>query len=807
MEKNSVAITASREWFSLLLKCIGDAVIATDDRCLITFMNPVAEALTGWKETEAKGTDLAEVFKAVNEQTRQSCECPLKQAQRSGVAGTLEKNAILCARDGREIPIEDTAAPLKDGTGRIVGMIMVFRDISERRRAEEAQGALQERLAGILNIAEDAVISMDGNHRIQLFNHGAEKIFGYSAQEILGQPIELLMPLRQREMHRDHVNRFEKSDDIARRMSTRGEISGLRKDGTEFPAEASISKLELKVETVFTIIMRGISERKQVEFELLQAKESAESSNRTKSEFLANMSHEIRTPLNGVIGMTEVLLDTQLTDAQREYTEMIKSSGKALLAIINDILDFSKVEARQLGLEMIEFDLCSVIDEVVKSLSTEAFRKGLELNCQIEPGIPFLVIGDPFRLRQILTNLVGNAVKFTLQGEVSVQARLVQESATEALVWFGISDTGIGIVDEARQRLFKSFSQVDGSTTRKYGGSGLGLAISKQLAELMGGEIGVDSTPGKGSTFGFTVRLGKRPAQEMIQVVGAAESQALRVLIADDNSANRAILRQHAQALGMLPICAEDGRQALELLRTGQQTKEQADLIILDMQLPGLDDMPLARSIMADPILSAIPLVVMATPSQRDQRMKTRRAKRLHYLTKPVSRSQFQECVRASLDLNSVFQKSKGVSTLLNSAPASKSDTLHHGRILIVEDNLMNLKVAVHSLRKLGFHADTAANGREALEKLSKTRYALVLMDCQMPELDGFEATRAIRQKEQVSGEHLPVIALTASAMQSDRERCLEAGMDDYLSKPIEVKRLREVLQRFMPELPGSQIA
>ena len=513
---------------------------------------------------------------------------------------------------------------------------------------------------------------------------------------------------------------------------------------------------------------------------------------RLKSEFLANMSHEIRTPMNGVIGMTELLLDTPLSETQREYVDSVNRCGDALVTIINDILDFSKIEAGKLELEVIDFDLRQVVEDVVEFFAPRAEAKGLELMGWIEEAVPE-VCGDPHRLRQILTNLLSNAFKFTEEGEVVVEVSLKGEKDRASQLQFAVRDTGIGIAPESRSRLFQSFSQVDGSTTRKYGGTGLGLAITKQLVEMMSGSIDVDSVLGEGSTFFFTVWLKQAEAQR--PVANPAALAGKRVLIVDDNETNRFILERQTSTWGMTPTVAKDGHEALRLLGEAAAEGRRYDLALLDYMMPGMDGYDLACAIKADPALASIPLVLLTSYSQRNRRVLERELGLSASLSKPVRQSQLFDLLVKVLGSEVAPPEPPKRAVMENDrAPVLPQRA---GRILVVEDNLVNQKVASRLLQKIGYTCDVVGNGREALDALEEKTYTLVLMDVQMPEMDGFEATEAIRAREN-GGRRLPIVAMTANAMDGERQRCLEHGMDEYISKPFKTQELQDVLGRLM---------
>jgi PAS domain S-box-containing protein len=652
-------------------------------------------------------------------------------------------------------------------------------------------GLFRFRFLDIVPVARDTVIEsmsdgmvvLDGQNRVVDLNPAAQSIIGSPASQVIGRPVGQVLSAWS-----DLVERYR---DVARAQTEIVVGDG----GSQWVYDLRISPLTDRRGrlTGRLVILRDITQRKQAEKELREAKEAAEAANQAKSAFLATMSHEIRTPMNGVIGMTSLLLDTGLTPEQREFTETIRQSGEALLAIINAILDFSKIEAGRMELESQPFNLRECVESAADLLTTQAVDKGLELAYFVNEQVPAAICGDVTRLRQILVNLLNNAIKFTERGEVvvSVTSDIGHRTSNVYELQFSVRDTGIGIPPERIDRLFQSFSQVDASTTRRYGGTGLGLAISRRLSELMGGRMWVESEVGEGSTFHFTIRAEAAPVPTPVYLQGAQpDLRGKRVLIVDDNETNRRILMLQTQAWGMVPRETASPEEALGWVRRG----DALDVAILDMQMPEMDGLMLAAEIRKERDAGELPLVMLTSLGRQEVGMGE--VKWAAFLTKPVKASQlydalvgiFATAVREEPDakrpVGSQFDAEMG-----------KRQPL---RILLAEDNAVNQKLALRLLERMGYRADLAANGLEALEALQRQRYDVVLMDVQMPEMDGLEATRRIRG-EIAEGVQPQIVAMTANAMKEDREICLAAGMDDYISKPIRVEDLVGALGRCRP--------
>jgi PAS domain S-box-containing protein len=650
------------------------------------------------------------------------------------------------------------------------------------------EALLQSEYRNVVECASDWIYTVDKCGNIGSSNAAGERITGYTPGEMNQLSFDsLLHPVDRAQM----LSREQK--DGSREARTQ-QVRIVRKDGSVIWIEAKVSPAAaVDAEERWIGIARDITERKQIEQELQRAKDAAEASTRAKGEFLANMSHEIRTPMNGVIGMSNLLLDTPLNRDQRDFAETVRNSAEALLTVINDILDFSKIESGKLQFEVLDFDLRETVESTIDLLASRAAGKGLELNAFIPPALPCQLRGDPSRLRQVLMNLVGNGLKFTQEGEVNVTVSLQRETQNEVTLLFEVADSGIGIPQEVLPRLFQPFTQADSSTTRKFGGTGLGLAISARIVEQMGGEIKVRSNVGKGSIFSFTA-----PFQKQLKVKPPAETQSLagvRALVVDDNATNRKILHHYLAAWGIRDATVSCGPEAIMMLLRALKENDPFQVAIIDYQMPEMDGLTLATRLKSDPQTNSVPLLMLTSLGNKLSDEMVSRFGIAESMQKPVRQSELLSALVRVL-------KRPAAEVLATPIPAGHGNPrLAKMRVLVAEDNIVNQKVALRQLQKLGVYADAVSNGKEVLEVMDRIGYDVVLMDCQMPEMDGYETTRNIRQHGHFSDAY--IIAMTANAMQGDREKCLAAGMDDYIPKPIRIKDLEAALAKVFAETPA----
>jgi PAS domain S-box-containing protein len=680
--------------------------------------------------------------------------------------------------------------------------LTAVQEITERKRAEETVrestallAQAQERFKGIFESSMDAIGYATLQGRLVDVNEAYSRLTGYAKDELLAMRYQDHTPSEYADHNRAVVQRMLETG-----VPANFEIEFRRKDGARVPVELTTFVVLGAGGTPIGIaaVAKDITERKRAEATLLSAKAAAEAANRAKSEFLANMSHEIRTPMNGIIGMTGLALETDLNQEQTEYLGMVKSSADSLLSLLNDILDFSKIEAGQLDFETIAFGLRPTLNGTLKTLGLRADQKGLELACQVLPDVPDALLGDPTRLRQILSNLVGNAIKFTATGEVVVRVETQAETEVEAVLLFSVTDTGVGIPPESQRAIFDAFTQADSSMTRKYGGTGLGLTICSRLVGMMGGRIWVESEVGRGSTFHFTSRFALQkavPAQapnvEMLML------RDVPVLVVDDNHTNRRILQDTLRGWHMKPVSFDSGQAALTALEEAKTSGRSFPLIILDCQMPDMDGFTAAERIKHDPNLAGSTIIMMTSAGLRGDAARCRELGIEAYLSKPIGHSDLLDVIKRVFNPQGGEQKENGLVT---------RHTLHedrrHLRILLAEDNPVNQLFTIRLLEKRGHTVVLAGTGKEALSTLKKQMFDVVLMDIQMPEMDGLKATIAIREGERMSGNHIPIIAMTANAMAGDKEHCFEAGMDGYLAKPLKAQDLFATIESLLQSTP-----
>jgi len=713
-----------REYSRSLVQSSPDALLVGDSALMLTDVNERALELTKYGREELIGSKLTSLF---TDPVRVSGV--LEQARDDGLVHDGE--FLLLTKNALEIPISLNASSFKDGDGATRRIVVAMRDISESKRAQEANSLL----ASIVDSSGDAICSVTPELIITSWNPAAEALYGYSAAEALGSSIALMVPLDQRAEIPEKIQRIREGRTVEHYETVR-----LRKDGSAVEVAVTQSPIvdSSGALVALSVIVRDISDRRRMEAELTEARDAALEGARLKSEFLANMSHEIRTPLNSIIGMTGLLLDTELTIEQREFAHDLCQGGDNLLSLINDILDFSKIAAGKLSFEEVDLDLTLVVESVAELVADQARRKGLELTVSVEPEVPRFLRGDPGRLRQVLLNLMSNAIKFTEHGEVAVLVSKLSENPKEAILRFEVRDSGIGIPAEKLHLLFQPFSQVDASTTRHYGGTGLGLSIARALVEAMQGTIAVSSTPGAGSTFWFTVKLAKqvditRPASERF-----ASLSGTRILIVDDNASSRQILQSHASSWGMKSSSAASAEEALAMIRGAAKT-DPYRVALIDVMMPDVDGIELARVIKSDPELSGtVVILVSSAGSSRDFRTHLQGLDLGGWLMKPVPESSLYQALVKVLEPSAASAGSTSISLPKRAAGEFATPirltlpAVHAFRVLLAEDNLINQKVAKLQLRKLGLDVDAVVNGREAVEAASRVPYDVVLMDCQM---------------------------------------------------------------------------
>ena len=781
------AFGADGDLLDILMDNLPDSIYFKDAASRFIQINRALANRFGLSDpAEAVGKTDFDFFTAEHAQQAYASE---QEMVRTGqpVVGVEEKETW---SDGRVTWASTTKMPIYDKHGRIVGTFGISRDITNSREAEVKLERITRFLDSVVENLPIMLFVKDAEHlRIERINKAGEELLGYSRDQLLGKSDYDLFP-------KDEADFFIAKDrDVleGRRLVDVPEEVIETRHGTRVLHTRKIPLLDGQGRPTHLVgISEDITLSKQAREALERAKEAAEAASRSKSEFLANVSHEIRTPMNGIIGMTELALDTELAPEQREFLNMVKSSADSLLEVINDILDFSKIEAGQFDLDLIDFPLRDSLGDTMKTLALRAHKKGLELACHVPAEVPDDLTGDPGRLRQIIVNLVGNAIKFTEAGEVVVRVKLASRTDQGATLQFAVCDTGIGIAQEKQDAIFAPFVQADGSTTRKYGGTGLGLAISTRLAELMGGRIWVESAVGKGSSFHFTAHFALARGRAAPPAARSSDLDDLAVLVVDDNATNRRILEEMLTNWHMRPTVVASGDAALDELQRAFAAGEPYALVLLDVMMPGMDGYTLVRRIQEHMEYAGATIMMLSSAEASTARAGDLRI--AASLMKPIKQSELFDAIMTSLGVALRRDETTAPETG-EPAPAYG----HRLKILLAEDNAVNQKLVVRLLEKRGHHVTIAGNGREALAALERDRYDLVLMDVQMPELSGFEATAEIRRRERGTGRHVPIVAMTAHAMKGDRERCLEAGMDGYVAKPVQARELFEAVEKAFP--------
>jgi PAS domain S-box-containing protein len=779
-----------------------NAIIATDCQGLITIFNPGAERMLGYTSSEMVGKHTPAKFHLESELTARSYllraefwRPPEPVDALVGIAlkgESDEQEWIYVRKDGQHLNVIIAVTPLQDAAGEITGYLGIAHDITKRKQAEARHKLLTERLSQATAVAAIGVWEWDSAASSMTWDKTMEGIYGFSLGD---NPFEQLRAVSHPDDRPLAESVWQKMIDEKGRASVEFRI--FRADGSLrhiSAVEGVILDEQGEVSRVIGVNM-DVTDRKKSEADLQRAKEEAEASNRAKSEFLANMSHEIRTPMNGIMGMTELALETELTSEQREYLETVKLSADLLLGVINDILDFSKIEAGKVDLEISDFNLRDSLEVTMKTLALRADEKGLELLCEIAPEVPEVVRGDSNRLRQVVINLVGNAIKFTQDGEVGLSAKIEAEDGDNRLLHMTVSDSGIGIPVDKQALIFQPFVQADTSTARKYGGTGLGLTISRRLVELMGGRMWLESEVGKGTQFHFTVQL--QTSEKPVQVGSAASPQILRgvkVLIVDDNRTNRRILEGMMKRWEMELTSVESAEEALAQLSSARDQGKPYGLVLTDGHMPNMDGFALIEQIRQRPELNTATIMMLTSAGHRGDGARCLELGVAAYLLKPIRQSELREAIARVLGAR---EQTGAIPLVTRYSLQDARDPATSLRVLVVEDNLVNQLLVTRLLEKRGHRVVMTSNGRAALAALEEESYDLVLMDVQMPEMDGLEATTALRQREKEQGKriHQQVVAVTAHAMKGDKERCLAAGMDGYLIKPIRPKDLDAVLE------------
>ena len=819
-----------------IVQNMAEGIVVREAEGTITFYNPAVSRLLGYSSEDLIGRHYKEIVSPDQHPVLESAE------QTPTAESARQYGVDLLSKEGGRIPVLVSDSPRFEA-GSYVGNIAVFTDITEIKRVEEELKVKKAHLDRLFDSAPEAIVMSDNDGRIRRVNSEFVRLFGYESREVVGRILdELIVPENLYEEGVSQTERVIGGEQVAfesmRRIKDGTFISvsvlgspivvdgkqrgvfGIYRDITEQKrAEEELRKYAQDLKTAKETEEEHAAELIQLVEDLEVAKSRAEAAARAKSEFLANMSHEIRTPLNGIIGMTELALDTDLSPVQQEYLDTVKTSADLLHTIINNILDFSKIEAGKLEMEALEFHLRDCLGDTIQTLALQAEEKGIELACHIVADVPDALVGDLNRLRQVVLNLVNNALKFTENGEVVLHADVEEWTEDGVLLHFSVIDTGIGIPAEKQKIIFEAFTQADGSTTRKFGGTGLGLAISSKLVEMMGGSIWVESPSktrgtdvgGPGSTFHFTAHFKtQQGTAEFAQRRAFVDLRNLPVLVVDDNATNRRILEEMLTNWEMKPTAVGSGVTALEEMKRAAACGRSFPLVLLDAHMPEMDGFTLAERIRRNPDLEGATIMMLSSSDRTSTVVRCQALGISVYLVKPIKQSDLFNAIVDTLGQNSNSRTDERMDRSLEERTRRepmieedhKSETMF--RILLAEDNAINRKLAEELLRKRGWDVVSVTNGKEALEALESEDFAMILMDVQMPEMDGFEATAAIREKEKKTGTHIPIIAMTAHALKGDKEKCLAAGMDDYVSKPMKAEELYRVVEERMKDINVS---
>ncbi|MGH2441655.1 MAG: PAS domain S-box protein [Chloroflexota bacterium] len=775
-------------------------IITLDPQGHVLSWNDAATATFGWSEDEVTGQDVP--FR-IDQRESESYGFRERALNGESIANVEIRRET---REGLPLDLYMSTAPVRDAHGAITGIMFVYADFTARKRAEKEAHVQRDFAMQIMDTMGQGLAVTDVDGRFEFVNPAYAEMLGYEPRELIGKSPFDFTALE------DHNSLVRVgAEQRSGQTSTYETHMQTSEQSDIYVLHTNVPRLLDNRVTGSIAVATDLTERKRTEEDLAQARDQAVEASRLKSEFLATMSHEIRTPMNGILGMTELLLDTHLDNEQQECVSVVMDSAHALMTIITDILDFSKIEANKLVLESIDFEPAGVVESAAELMAARAREKGLSLMTFVDPAIPGWLRGDGGRVRQVLLNLIGNSVKFTERGDIVVKATLEALNESGVRLRFSVSDTGIGLSEVARKRLFQPFVQADGSTTRKYGGTGLGLAICKRLSEMMAGTIAVESTEGQGSTFWFTANFG-HSAVESLPENDLRSLDGLRVLVADASQISRDTLRRTLESYGMRTEEATSGEEALACLRANA-TSQPYDTVITEFSLPDMDGLKLGRMMRQDPSLGSIPIIMLTSSDQRGQGETAVQMGFVAYLTKPAKRAQIFDALASAASRSERAHAPLPTPSIerpvLSSSDERVETPSRKALVLLVEDNANNQIMAMRHLEKLGHGVHIVSNGIQAVKAIqaSAHRYDLVFMDCQMPEMDGFAATREIRNIEVTSGRHIPIIAMTANAMSGDRETCIAAGMDDYIAKPVSRHVLSEALGRWLPEVSEAPAA